>query len=128
VANVRERLTQAGVSGFTDADIAYVLHGASVKGDVEKACRLLIGAEEARKGVVRSYNPNVRLLGAVNRGNATCYLDATLFAMFARLESFEAMLYKTFADAPRNRLAVLLRLWVNAVRTGELITPDIVRL
>lgn len=68
----------------------------------------------------------MKLLGAVNREGVTCYLDALLFAMFARLGSFEAMLYKNFEDPPRKKLATLLRLWVNILRAGKLITTDIV--
>ncbi len=46
--------------------------------------------------------------------------------MFARLGSFEAMLYKNFEDEHRKNLATLLRLWVNTLRAGKLITVDIV--
>lgn len=64
------------------------------------------------------------MLGAINRNMVTCYLDALLFAMFARLDSFEAMLYDEFNDEPRKRLAAILRLWVNLLRTGRLIRVD----
>ena len=82
--------------------------------------------EDSEEGIVNPYNIDVKLLGAVNREGVTCYLDALLFAMFARLGSFEAMLYKNFEDEPRKRLATLLRLWVNILRAGKLITVDIV--
>ena len=83
--------------------------------------------EESEEGIIKPYDPNIKLLGAVNREGVTCYLDALLFAMFARLGSFEAMLYKNFEADGRNRLATLLRLWVNTLRSGHLITTDIVR-
>lgn len=83
--------------------------------------------EESEEGIIQSYDPDVKLLGAINREGVTCYLDALLFAMFAVLPSFEAMLYKNFEDAPRERLATLLRLWVNLLRAGKLITTGIVR-
>lgn len=67
------------------------------------------------------------MLGAENRGNVTCYLDSLLFAMFARLGSFEPILHRTFEDEPRRRLSSLIRLWVNMLRTGKLIQTDIVR-
>lgn len=82
--------------------------------------------EEAYDGEIKPYNPDTKLLGAENREAVTCYLDALLFAMFARLDSFEAMLYENFEDAPRKKLARLLRLWVNMLRSGKLITVDIV--
>lgn len=84
--------------------------------------------EESEEGIIKPYDPDVKMLGAINRQGVTCYLDALLFAMFARLGSFEAMLYKNFDDTPRKRLATVMRLWVNVLRTGELITPDIVGL
>ena len=58
----------------------------------------------------------------------TCYLDALLFAMFARLDAFEAMLYDNFDDEPRKKLAAILRLWVNLLRTGQLIKVELVSL
>jgi len=82
--------------------------------------------EDTYEGVLRSYNPNTKLLGAVNREGVTCYLDALLFAMFARLDSFEAMLYNSLEDPARKKLAGILRLWVNLLRTGRLISTDVV--
>ena len=52
--------------------------------------------------------------------------DALLFAMFARLDCFEPILNRTFEDAHLRKLVVLLRLWVNMLRSGKLITTDIV--
>lgn len=67
------------------------------------------------------------MLGAVNRGNVTCYLDALLFAMFSRFDAFERMLKRVeFDNEPRQKLATLLRLWVNLLRSGELIQTDTV--
>lgn len=74
------------------------------------------------------YEPGIKLLGAENRNAVTCYLDSTLFAMFAKLDNFEPMLYNSFEDNARNRLGLLLRLWVNLLRSGKLITTDIVQL
>lgn len=99
----------------------------SASGDVEKAYELILLLEESEEGLIKPYDSDVKLLGAVNRESVTCYLDALLFAMFARLGSFEAMLYKQTEDESRKRLANLLRLWVNMLRAGKLITVDIVR-
>ena len=115
-----------GITHFEEADIEYVLNTGYANGDARKAYSLLVLLEEAEEGIIREYDPNVKMLGAINRHAVSCYLDATLFAMFARLDSFEAMLYKTFDDEPRRKLAILLRLWVNSLRSGELITTDIV--
>ena len=84
--------------------------------------------EESEQGIIHPYRLATKLLGAVNRNGVTCWLDALLFAMFARLENFECMLYRTFEKGePQKRLAALLRLWVNLLRDGKLIDIDIVR-
>ena len=116
-----------GITTFKDEDIAYVLTGAYAQGDSGKAYELLMLLQESEEGIIMSYDPKVKLLGAVNREGVTCYLDALLFAMFARLGSFEAMLYNNFEEVDKKRMATLLRLWVNTLRLGKLITPDIVR-
>ena len=97
-----------------------------MKGDTRKAYDLLVLLEDSEEGVLRPFNPKIKLLGAINRHGISCYLDSVLFAMFARLESFEAILYKNFDDEPRKRLATFLRLWVNTLRVGKLITMDLV--
>ena len=116
-----------GITTFKDEDIAYVLTGAYAQGDSGKAYELLMLLQESEEGIIKSYDPSVKLLGAVNREGVTCYLDALLFAMFARLGSFEAMLYNNFEEVNKKRMATLLRLWVNTLRLGKLITTDIVR-
>jgi len=123
-----KRLLDLGITSFESSDVEYVLSSNFAEGDTEKALDLLTLAEESQNFLVRPYNPNVKLLGAVNRNSVTCYMDATLFAIFARLESFEGILYNEFEDEPRKRLSTLLRLWVNSLRAGRLITVDIVRI
>jgi hypothetical protein len=82
--------------------------------------------QESVDGIVKPYDPSIQLLGAENRDGVTCYLDALLFSMFARLGSFEPILYTTFDDEPRRRLSTLIRVWVNMLRTGKLIQTDLV--
>lgn len=117
-----------GITDYNEPDIIYALRTPAISGEPEKAFNLLVTLEESEDGIVKEYDPNVKLLGAVNRHGVTCYLDSMLFAMFARLESFEAILYTPFEDEQRRRLATLLRLWVNTLRLGRLISTDIVRL
>ncbi len=95
-------------------------------GDVDKAVEILVLFQESIEGVIKPYNSSVKMLGAVNRHNVTCYLDALLFAMFARMNNFEPILSTTFEDEPKRRLSTLIRLWVNMLRTGKLIPTDIV--
>jgi hypothetical protein len=103
------------------------LRSLAANGDVEAAHKLLLAMSDASEGIVRPYDPSTKMLGAQNREGVTCFLDSTLFSMFSRLDSFEAMLYNTFSDLPRNKLGFLLRLWVNLLRSGQLITVDITR-
>jgi hypothetical protein len=123
----KERLRRRGITNFTDEELSSALKSVYSGGLVSKTVEMMTLLEESKNGIVESYNPKVKLLGAVNRENVTCYLDATLFAMFARLEAFEAMLYNTFKDEERAKLGTLLRLWVNTLRTGRLVTVDITK-
>ena len=110
-----------------DADhIRTTLNTKFADGDVDRAVGLIDYQQKAAAGVIVPYNRNVQMLGAENRGNVTCYLDSLLFALFAKLDAFEGMLKTEFDDAPRRKLATLFRLWVNLLRSGELIHTDTV--
>ena len=119
-------LLRVGITKFPDGDISYVLKSSYIKGDTKKAYESLNLLEDSEEGIIRPYNPKIKLLGAVNWNGVSCYLDSTLFAIFGRLDSFEAMLYNTFEDEHRKNLATLLRLWVNTVRAGRLVESDVV--
>ena len=124
VKAVLERLRHYGIDNIVESNVEYALQH-SPQGDPEAAFRLLMLLEDTYEGIVKPYVPEIKMIGAVNREGVTCYLDGLLFAMFARLDSFEAMLYQNFEDLKRKRLAGLIRLWVNMLRTGRLITTDI---
>lgn len=121
------RIARQGILGLKPPQIQYALNAKYSKGDLDKAFEFLILLEDSMEGIIRDYKPTTKLLGAENRQGVTCYLDALLFSMFARLDSFEAILYNSFNDEPRRKLAIILRLWVNMLRSGKLITTDIVR-
>jgi hypothetical protein len=108
-----------------DAQLLWAIRSLASNGNVDMAYDLLHAMSDASEGIVTPYSSDKPLLGAANRQGVTCFLDATLFSMFSRLDSFEAMLYNSFEDVPRNKLAFLLRLWVNLLRSGKLITTDI---
>jgi len=58
-----------------------------------------------------------KMLGAQNLNGITCFLNATLFAMFCRSDScFDTLLYSAF-DGLVGRFATMVRLWVNMVST-----------
>lgn len=65
--------------------------------------------------------------GAENWENVMCYLDALLFSMFANLESFEPVLFISNQHPNHlvEQLSALLRLYVNLLRSGNLITTDV---
>ena len=123
---MQQRLSQRGITTYKDSDVLYAVNTPYAKGDKDKAYELLALAVDSEHGNLLPYRIDVKLLGAVNRESVTCWLDSLLFAMFARLGSFEAMLQQKFDDEPRKKLATLLRLWVNILRAGKLITIDIV--
>lgn len=78
------------------------------------------------EGLIKPYNEEIVMKGAENRENVTCYLDALLFGMFARMGSFEPILHNNFEEEPKRRLSFLIRLWVNMLRSGKLIETDVV--
>lgn len=124
VEEVTRRLAEVGIDNATKDNVLYALHSNFSAGDVDKAIDLLQLQKKSFSGEVLTYNPNVYMVGAENRGNVSCYLDALLFAMFAKLEAFECMLTADLPDEPQKKLAALLRLWVNMLRTGKLIQSD----
>jgi hypothetical protein len=115
----------SGITNLGESQAQYALH--MYPDSLDKAFDVLVLANDSFDGILKDYDPSVQMLGAVNRNMVTCYLDALLFAMFARLDSFEAMLFDNFSDEPRKKLAAVLRLWVNLLRTGRLIAVDLVR-
>jgi hypothetical protein len=119
-------LKDKGYSTVDDEQINYALSSQNANGDVDKALEMLVLFQESVEGLIKPYNAEVHMLGAVNRGNVTCYLDSLLFAMFGRLSSFEPILCTSFDDEPRRRLSTLIRLWVNMLREGKLIKTDVV--
>ncbi|KAJ9603764.1 hypothetical protein H2200_011950 [Cladophialophora chaetospira] len=127
IRTIRDRMLKEKGVLVRDAQILWTLRSMSTNGEVDSAYALLRAMSDASEGIVRPYDPYTKMLGAQNRQGVTCFLDATLFSMFSRLDSFEAMLYNTFNDVSRNKLAFLLRLWVNLLRSGRLITTDITK-
>ncbi|KAL6232142.1 hypothetical protein BDW75DRAFT_25688 [Aspergillus navahoensis] len=122
---LERRVSHLGITGLNEQHLTYALQ--YTQGDVDAAFELLLLLEDSIEGIIKGYSPSTKLLGAENRNGVTCYLDALLFAMFARLDCFEGILYKNFSDEPRGKLSVLLRLWVNMLRSGKLITTDITK-
>lgn len=126
ISTIKNRLQMRGFAKIDDEHINYALSSEEANGDIDKAFEMVVLFQESVEGHIKEYDPKIHMEGAVNREAVTCYLDALLFAMFARLSSFEPMLHNTFEDEPLRRLATLICLWVNMLRTGKLITTDVV--
>ena len=121
------RLEEHNVRDLKESQVEYALRSKSVNGDPDKAFDLLMLFEEALLGTIKEPDRTVKMVGAENRELVTCYLDSLLFAMYARLDSFEQILTDNFSDASRKKLATIIRLWVNMLRSGNLITTDITK-
>ncbi|SPO00610.1 uncharacterized protein DNG_03359 [Cephalotrichum gorgonifer] len=128
VDNVAARLLELNIHGATPEYIRGMLESKSVAGDVERAVKAINFQQQAAAGNIVRYDAKVKMVGAVNRGAVTCYLDSLLFAMFARFDAFERMLKRDYESGPRQKLATLLRLWVNLLRSGELVHTDTTQL
>ena len=111
-----------------DKELARVLNQPYAKGDRKKAEEVLNLLDYAQKRIILPVDPARKGLGAINREGVTCWLDSLLFAMFGYLDNFESMLVREFSDESKERLTLVLRLYINLLRTGRLITTDIVRL
>ena len=121
-----QQLVGSSRKSVKNKDLARILNEPYAKGDSAKASEVIDLLDRSEAGTIDPVRPSQRLLGAVNRDGVTCFLDSLLFTMFAMLDSYEAMLRQQFDDEPRKRLALMLRLWVNLLRNGKLITTDIV--
>lgn len=127
VAQIKDYCNVIGLGEvFEHHQIINLLHSRYVSGDVANALELITFLRDADEGLVRDIDVRIPLKGAENDRGVTCYSDALLFAMFARLRSFEGLLYIPHSDLQTRKLQSALRLWVNVLRSGKLITTDLV--
>lgn len=126
VEELKKRLEDEDVQDISSEYLRFALRSKFAAGSTDKALEILLLHQRSESGAIEPYDPNVQMLGAENRGNVTCFLDALLFAMFAKLEAFECMLKNDLPEEPERNLAALIRLWVNMLRSGKLIHTDIV--
>jgi hypothetical protein len=128
IDEVSRVLAEVDITDVSTDHIREALDNEYAAGDIAKAVDFIQMATRASQGKILPYDPKTQMTGAVNREFVTCYLDALLFAMFARMDAYEPMLQHEFTDEPRKKLATLLRLWVNMLRAGKLIHTDMVRI
>lgn len=110
-----------------DQDLARIVNQPYAKGNRRKAEEVLNLLESSEQRRLLPPEPSTKALGAINRDGVTCWLDSLLFAMFSHIENYRPMVIRKFPDEPRERLAMMLRLYVNLLRTGRLITTDITK-
>lgn len=127
VEDLAKRLDDMAIHDISNEYLRFALRSKYACGNTEKALEILLLHQRSESGAILPYDPSVQMVGAENRGNVTCFLDALLFAMFAKLEAFECMLKNELPDESQRNLAALIRLWVNMLRSGKLIHTDIVR-
>lgn len=140
IQEIMSTLIQRGVAReyVVLENISSALESNYSNGSVPKTIELLMFFYDAINGKVVPITDNLaenkpkyhHILGAVNRNSVTCYLDTLIFSMFSRLESFEPMLLRKpneDDDPNKENLAVILRLYVNLMRSGKLITTDITK-
>ncbi|PHH75581.1 hypothetical protein CDD80_2252 [Ophiocordyceps camponoti-rufipedis] len=126
IQEIQRRLDHLDITGVSSDHIRDIMATKFVDGDPARAATFIDIEQKAQAGIIVSYDPSVHLLGAENREGVTCYLDALLFAMFSKLDAFECMLNNEFpSENPTYRLVNLLRIWVNMLRSGNLIYSDL---
>ncbi|KAF3770929.1 cysteine proteinase [Cryphonectria parasitica EP155] len=128
IDEIDKRLAEMDIHDISKEHLRFALRSKYAAGDTEKAIEMLLLHQRSMSGTILPYDPKIHMVGAENRGNVTCYLDALLFAMFAKLEAFECMLKNDLSDEPQRNLASLIRLWVNMLRSGKLIHTDFTQL
>lgn len=120
-------MDELGITNVSVDHIKDILYTKFAEGDPTKTVEFIDIEQKASTGTLVPYDPQITMVGAENREFVTCYLDALLFAMFAKMDAFECILKNTFpADDPKSKLVNLLRVWVNMLRSGKLIRTDLV--
>ncbi|KAG0207501.1 hypothetical protein BGX28_001278 [Mortierella sp. GBA30] len=120
--------------------------------DIDQTLQYCQDLVQAVQGSLAPVNQEISLKGAVNDQMTSCYIDALLFAMFARLSAFEGLLNVNLdveddSDSDDNgdvvesrreeerqdallhahRLQTWLRMFVNQLRSGRLIQAHVVK-
>ncbi|KAK6197332.1 ubiquitin carboxyl-terminal hydrolase-domain-containing protein [Scheffersomyces amazonensis] len=133
VVTVQKYFDQLGIVVPSAHQVIALLKSPFTQGDLVKTFHLIRFFQLSSDGLFLTNSRSDKLgglihyVGAENWENVMCYLDALLFSMFANLESFEPILFVS-NQTPNHlvdQLAALIRLYVNMLRSGNLITTDI---
>ncbi|KAF5576451.1 hypothetical protein FPCIR_12593 [Fusarium pseudocircinatum] len=129
IEDILRRLDELNITNVTADHVTDIMGTKFADHDPNKTVEFIDMEQKAAAGIITPYDPSVDMVGAENRGNVTCYLDALLFSMFAKIDAFECMLKNDFPEEDnRNKLVNLLRMWVNMLRTGKLVHTDMTKL
>ncbi|RIA99139.1 hypothetical protein C1645_811881 [Glomus cerebriforme] len=74
---------------------------------------------EAEEGIIVDIQKDIVMLGCENDRMTSCYIDSVLFAMFARIQSFDGLLFVQAEGMNTRGLQTHLRLFVNRLRSGK---------
>ncbi|KAH6963639.1 ubiquitin carboxyl-terminal hydrolase-domain-containing protein [Fusarium avenaceum] len=129
VEEILRRLDELNITNVTADHVTDIMATKFADHDPDRTVEFIDMEQKAAAGIITPYDPSVDMVGAENRGNVTCYLDALLFSMFAKIDAFECMLKNEFPEEDsRNKLVNLLRMWVNMLRAGKLVHTDMTKL
>ncbi|KAG9576926.1 hypothetical protein KCU77_g13707, partial [Aureobasidium melanogenum] len=67
VKAILARLQKYGITTFNEANVSYALQATNSAGNGDEAMRLLLLFEDTYEGLVKTYDPSTKLLGAENR-------------------------------------------------------------
>nr|CAG8600177.1 4779_t:CDS:2 [Entrophospora candida] len=95
--------------------------------DVSEVANYYKSLADAEEGLIADVKKGVIMTGSENDRATSCYIDSLLFAMFARIQSFDGLLYMQAGETNAKILQTHLRLFVNRLRTGELINEYMVK-
>ncbi|KAJ4008647.1 hypothetical protein NW752_009768 [Fusarium irregulare] len=117
VEEILRRLDELHITNVTTDHIIDIMATKFADHDTDKTVEFIDMEQKAAAGIITPYDPSVDMVGAENRGNVTCYLDALLFSMFAKIDAFECMLKNDFPEEDnRNKLVNLLRMWTKLIQ------------
>ncbi|KAM0435271.1 hypothetical protein ACHAPT_003365 [Fusarium lateritium] len=117
VEEILRLLDELNITNVTTDHINDIMATKFADHDPKKTVEFIDMEQKAAAGIITPYDPSVEMVGAENRGNVTCYLDALLFSMFAKLDAFECMLKNDFPEEDnRNKLVTLLRMWTKLIQ------------
>lgn len=116
----------------TPSQVTAAINSTFADGDLARAFHLLRYYQVSQHGLfitnecIDKSGNLIKFVGAENWESVMCYMDALLFSMFANLDSFEPVLFlSNHSNVMVQRLSNLLRVYVNLLRSGNLIKLDL---